>query len=155
MLTTLNHSDAASGNPPREPPTTGAGISRPLGTECRHASRFGRYQAVDPAAAGTEDSCVAAFPASDDEVIPICAAPAVVKALGSALRYQKLLDDGRYAAERIERGDLGTLLRLTLLAPAVVEELMEASPGSTPDLPELLQPFPEIWDHQQKLLLPQ
>ena len=41
-----------------------------------------------------------------------------------AFRYQRLIDEGRYAsisemaaAERIERGYLGSLLRLTLLAP--------------------------------------
>ena len=53
--------------------------------------------------------------------------PALVKALARAFRYQKLLDEGRYArisematAEKIERGYLGTLLRLTLLAPELV-----------------------------------
>jgi hypothetical protein len=46
-----------------------------------------------------------------------------MKALAQAFRYQRLLDEGRYAsisemaAERIERGFLGMLLRLTLLAP--------------------------------------
>jgi hypothetical protein len=85
--------------------------------------------------------------------------PALVKALARAFRYQRLLDEGRYAsitemaaAERIERGYLGSLLRLTLLAPALVEELLEGYAGCTPTLPELLQPFPEIWEHQVALL---
>ena len=85
--------------------------------------------------------------------------PALLKALARAFRYQRLLDQGRYAsitemaaAERIERGYLGTLLRLTLLAPALVDELMVGRAGSAPSLPELLQPFPEIWEHQQELL---
>ncbi len=91
--------------------------------------------------------------------IPTRADPALVKALARAFRYQKLLDEGRYGsitemaeAERIERGYLGSLLRLTLLAPNFVEELMEARARSTPSLLELLQPFPEIWEHQQALL---
>ena len=49
------------------------------------------------------------------------AEPALVKALVRAFRYHRLLDEGRYvsisemaAAERIERGFLETLLRLTL-----------------------------------------
>lgn len=57
--------------------------------------------------------------------------PALVKALARAFRYQKLLDDGRYgsisdmaAGEGIERGYLGTLLRLTLLAPDLVEAIL-------------------------------
>ena len=57
-----------------------------------------------------------------DAAISTRADPALVKALARAFRYQKLLDEGRYAsisemaaAERIERGYLGSLLRLTLL----------------------------------------
>lgn len=81
--------------------------------------------------------------------------PAVVKALARAFRYQRLLDEGRYAsisemaaAERIERGYLGTLLRLTLLAPRVVERLLEGDAALDVTLPDLLQPFPVIWEQQ-------
>lgn len=102
-------------------------------------------------------------PIQDDgeAAIPTRADPALVKALARAFRYQRLLDEGHYAsitemaaAEKIERGYLGSLLRLTLLAPAVVEELLDARPRATPGLPELLQAFPEIWDHQEELLMP-
>ncbi len=58
--------------------------------------------------------------------------PALLKALARAFRWQKLLDDGRYgsiselaAAERIERGYLGKVLQLTLLAPDVVEAIVQ------------------------------
>ncbi len=85
----------------------------------------------------------------------------LVKALARAFRYQKLLDDGLYAsisemaaAEKIERGYLGSLLRLTLLAPALVEEMMEGTAWPNPTLPELLQPFPEPWEHQREVLAP-
>ena len=57
--------------------------------------------------------------------------PTLLKALARAHRWQKLLDEGRYvsiselaAAEKIERGFLGKMLRLTLLAPGIVEGLM-------------------------------
>nr|WP_232478801.1 hypothetical protein [Roseomonas rosulenta] len=97
-----------------------------------------------------------------DAAIPTRADPALVKALARAFRYQRLLDEGRYAsitemaaAERIERGYLGSLLRLTLLAPPLVEKLMEGRVGLGATLPELLQPFPEIWQHQHMLLAPQ
>ena len=50
--------------------------------------------------------------------------PAVVKAQARGFRYERLLDEGRYTsisemaeAKRLERGYLGSLLRLTLLAP--------------------------------------
>ena len=63
--------------------------------------------------------------------------PTLVKALARAFRYQRMLDDGRYAsitemaaAERIERGYLGSLLRLTLLAPDIVSAILD---GRQPD----------------------
>lgn len=81
--------------------------------------------------------------------------PALVKALARAFRYQRLLNEGHYAsisemaaAERIERGYLGSLLRLTLLAPAIVEAILA---GRHPDrlrLPQLLAGIPEIWSEQ-------
>jgi hypothetical protein len=56
--------------------------------------------------------------------------PALVNALVRAFRYRRMPDEGRYAlisellaAEKIERGYLGTLLRLTLLAPDIVEAI--------------------------------
>jgi hypothetical protein len=78
--------------------------------------------------------------------------PALVKALARAFRYQKLLDDGRYAsisemaaAEKIERGYLGTLLRLTLLAPSLVEALMNGRQPEGVTLPALLEGGPVGW----------
>ncbi|NGM24157.1 hypothetical protein G3576_29470 [Roseomonas stagni] len=83
--------------------------------------------------------------------------PALVKALARAFRYQRLLDEGRYgsisemaAAEEIERGYLGSLLRLTLLAPAIVEALLDGQEQSL-SLPRLLEPFPTSWTEQEAL----
>ena len=93
-----------------------------------------------------------------EATIPTRADPALVKALARAFRYQRLLDEGRYASitemavtEKIERGYLGSLLRLTLIAPALVEDLMEGRAGLGATLPELLQPFPEIWERQRSI----
>ena len=81
--------------------------------------------------------------------------PALVKALARGFRYQKLLDEGRYAsisemaaAERIERGYLGTLLRLTLLAPDIVEAILS---GRCPDLTvaRALGVFPVEWQSER------
>src|SRR5215212_4923521 len=66
-----------------------------------------------------------------EAAVPTRADPALVKALARAFRYQRLLDLGRYAsigemarAERIERGYLGGLLRLTLLAPDLIGAIL-------------------------------
>jgi hypothetical protein len=66
------------------------------------------------------------------------AEPALVKALTRAHGAQRMLDSGRYAsicdmaaAERIERGYLGRILRLALLASDIVEAILHGrQPGS-------------------------
>ena len=57
--------------------------------------------------------------------------PVLVKALARAFRYQRLLDEGRYASisgratgERTDRGYMGRVLQLTLLAPEIVEAIL-------------------------------
>jgi hypothetical protein len=94
-----------------------------------------------------------------DDTVRTLADPALVKALARAFRYQKLLDERRYAsitemaaAERIERGYLGSLLRLTLLAPPIVEAILDGQNDGVALL-GLLEPFPGNWTHQQDHLL--
>jgi hypothetical protein len=97
-----------------------------------------------------------------DGVAPVTtrADPALVKALARAFRYQGMLDQGRYASitelakeERIERGYLGTLLQLTLLAPDIVEAIMDGRASSKANLPALLEPSPKVWARQRERLL--
>jgi len=93
-----------------------------------------------------------------DGVAPVTtrADPVLLKALARAFRYQRMLDQGRYAtitemaaAERIERGYLGSLLRLTLLAPDIVEDLLEGRYRETAGLPDLMTPLPVAWEAQR------
>jgi hypothetical protein len=79
---------------------------------------------------------------------------ALVKALTRAWRWQRLLDDGVYAsvseiadAEGINRSYVSRVLRLTLLAPDIVERVVD---GRNPPRPgELLRPFPVEWGKQR------
>ena len=87
--------------------------------------------------------------------LPTRAGSALLKALARAFRYQRLLDKGRYAsisemaaAERVERGYLGSLLRLTLVAPDIVEAILDGRHAFGLDLPRLLAPFPVEWSAQ-------
>ena len=96
-----------------------------------------------------------------EAVIPTPPDPALVKALARAFRYRRLLDEGWYASisemaagERIERGYLGSLLRLTLLAPDVVEAVLDGRHPSGLDLPRLLAPFPVEWSAQREAFEP-
>jgi hypothetical protein len=95
-----------------------------------------------------------------EAALPTRAAPALVKALARAFRYQRLLDEGRYAsisemaaAERIERGYLGALLRMTLLAPDLVELILDGRVADRVALPALLEPVPLVWAHQREHLM--
>ena len=68
-----------------------------------------------------------------------------------------MLDEGRYAsitemaaAERIERGYLGSLLRLTLLAPDIVEAVLDGRQPEGMQLPLLMEPLQTAWADQRK-----
>ena len=93
-----------------------------------------------------------------DTPIATRADPALVKALARAFRYQRLLDEGRYAsisemaaAERLERGYLGSLLRLTLLAPDIVTGALDGRQTPSVALAVLFEPFPLCWRGQGEL----
>jgi hypothetical protein len=95
-----------------------------------------------------------------DTTIATRADPALVKALARAFRYQRMLDEGCYAsisemaaAERLERGYLGSLLRLTLLAPDLVELVLDGRGADRVALPALLKPFPLGWAQQRERLV--
>jgi hypothetical protein len=53
-------------------------------------------------------------------------------------------------AEKIERGYLGTLLRLTLLAPDIVEAILDGRQPPELGLPGLLAPLPVEWGRQRE-----
>ncbi len=75
-----------------------------------------------------------------------------MKALARAFRWQKLLDEGRHAtitemaaAEKIERGFLGKMVQLTLLAPNIVEAILVGRVPPHVTLPALWQQVPAAW----------
>jgi hypothetical protein len=81
----------------------------------------------------------------------------LVKALARAWRWQVTLEEGRFGtladladAERISRSYVCRVVRLTLLAPDIVERILDGRP--TAGLPEFLKPFPVEWQRQRELL---
>jgi hypothetical protein len=106
------------------------------------------------------EAVVALIQRDDTPTMPSRADPAPVKALARAFRYRSLPDEERYAsisematAERIERGYLGTLLRLTLLAPDLVEAILDGRQPADLGLPRLLGAVPADWSGQRQALL--
>ena len=91
-------------------------------------------------------------PSASGPTVTTRADPALVKALARAFRYQKLLDEGccasiteLAAAEKIERGFLGSLLRLTLLAPNIVEAILNGLQPEGMTLAMLAEGVPTEW----------
>ena len=83
---------------------------------------------------------------------------ALLKALARAHRWRRLLEEGRFGtlaelaeAERISRSYVCRVLRLTLLAPDIVERILDGRP--TAGLAQFLKPFPVAWETQRQRLL--
>lgn len=84
---------------------------------------------------------------------------AMVKALARAFRWRKLLETGAYgsatelaAAEGVDPSYLGRVLRLNLLAPDLVEAILDERLPAGVRLPELMKPFPASWKKQRGVL---
>ncbi|MHB1462522.1 MAG: hypothetical protein ACYC1M_14640 [Armatimonadota bacterium] len=81
---------------------------------------------------------------------------AIVIALARAHRWKKLVDNGKFAtitelAEAIgmDKSFVAKLLRLTLLAPDIVEMLLAGEEPSGFSLTRLTKPQPTLWAEQR------
>ena len=113
--------------------------------------RGGRRQIIGP------DGAVARQGDNATGFVPLRGDPALVKALARGFRWLRMLEEGRYAsisemaaAEKIERGYLGSLLRLTLLAPDLVEAILDGRQPAGGTLPRLLEGVPVGWEEQAR-----
>jgi hypothetical protein len=80
---------------------------------------------------------------------------ALVKALARAHRWRRLIESGDYAsitelakAERVNESYACRLLRLTLLSPTIVTEILNRRHDANVMLKDLLKPLPARWDAQ-------
>jgi hypothetical protein len=80
---------------------------------------------------------------------------AMVKALTRAFRWRKMLETGVYntveeiaAAEKINASYVSRVLRLTLLAPDIVETILDGRQPPTMTLAALMTSFPVAWAQQ-------
>ena len=81
----------------------------------------------------------------------------LVKALARAFRWKRMLESGEFAtinelAERegIAPSYLTRVLRLTLLAPDLVEAILDGRQRPEVTLANLLEPFPVEWSEQHR-----
>ncbi|WP_416193513.1 hypothetical protein [Nitrobacter sp. TKz-YC01] len=80
----------------------------------------------------------------------------IVKAIARGFRWRKLLETGVHAtvediaaAEKINASYVSRVLRLTLLAPATVEAILDGRQGPDVTLAMLMRPFPVEWEKQR------
>jgi hypothetical protein len=80
----------------------------------------------------------------------------LVKALARAFRWRRMLETGRFAtidelaaAEKINSSYVSRLLRLTLLAPDIVEAVLDGRQEDEVTLPRLLEGVAVVWGRQE------
>ena len=81
---------------------------------------------------------------------------ALLKALARGFRWRKLLEKGDFAtieeiavAENINPSYISRVLRLTLLAPEIVEAILAGSHPAGLTRAKAMQPFPMEWSRQR------
>src|SRR3981189_57741 len=84
---------------------------------------------------------------------------ALVKAFVRAHRWRQMLESGGYAssaelakAEKVNDSYVSRILRLTLIAPDIIEPILTGRQPSTLQLDELLKPLPSAWEQQRSAL---
>lgn len=80
---------------------------------------------------------------------------AAIRALARAFRWRKLIETGVHQtiqeiadAEKANLSYVCRVLRLTLLAPAIVEAILDGRQSADVPLVELMKPFPLEWSRQ-------
>lgn len=84
----------------------------------------------------------------------------LIRALARAHRWKQLFDGGKYRsagelaeAERVTRSFVNRFLRLTLLAPDIVEAILDGRQPKSMQLEELVPAMPSSWEEQRQRLL--
>jgi hypothetical protein len=84
---------------------------------------------------------------------------ALVKAVVRAHRWRQMLESGEYSssaelakAEKVNDSYLSRILRLTLIAPNIVEAILAGRQPRTLQLDDLLKPLPAAWAGQHSAL---
>ena len=79
----------------------------------------------------------------------------MIKAIARGFRWRKLLETGAYGtideiakAEKINPSYVSRVLRLTLLAPTIIEAILDGRQPADLTLSVLMQPFGVLWEEK-------
>jgi hypothetical protein len=83
---------------------------------------------------------------------------AIIKAIARGFRWRRLLETGAHAsfeelacAEKINPSYVSRVVRLTLLAPSIVEAILDGRQSPGMKLGDLMKPFPVAWAEQEPI----
>ena len=83
----------------------------------------------------------------------------LVKALARAFRWKKMLESGQFTTitelaehEKLALTYMTRVLRLSLLAPEIVEAILDGRQPADMTLAGLMRPFPVVWREQARAL---
>ena len=83
----------------------------------------------------------------------------LIRTLARAHRWKRLLEEGKFrsaaeiaAAEGVTHSFVNRLLRLTLLAPDIVEAILDGRQAKSLELAVLTDKLPSAWEEQRQLL---
>lgn len=109
--------------------------------------RAGRREIVAPSGVPLEEPGASAYQ------------EALVIAIARGFRWKRLLDAGTYttiselaAAVRMDKSQVMRILRLTLLAPDIIEAIIAGREPSGLSLERLYHEFPLLWEEQREAL---
>jgi hypothetical protein len=100
-------------------------------------------------------------PAGEQQWIPArpCIDSTLIRALARAFRWKNMLESGRFAtvselaaAEKLDRSFVSHVLQLTLLAPELVEAILDGRQSRTLQLQALVRGLPVEWERQGELM---
>ena len=82
----------------------------------------------------------------------------LIKALARAFRWKRMLDSGEFTTitelakhEKIAPSYMTRVIRLTLLAPDIIEAILDGRQGPKVTMKRLLDPFPADWEQQRAM----
>jgi hypothetical protein len=133
-----------------EPRLSSDGHTLTVRVPMRFAKRGGRKLVVSPHGVPT---WTAARPRIDNTM---------VKALARAFRWRRMLETGAFCsvaelatAEAINKSYVSRALRLTLLAPDIVEAILDGRQPAEMTLAVLMEPLPVEWRQQAAAFTPE
>ena len=132
--------------PPRQPTIRRDGDCIVVHIPMKFKRRGGRKEIIVPASAQ-------AFDGGNSQ-----AQRPLVIALARAFRWQELLETGKLASIaslakrlKVDRAYVSRILNLTLLAPDIVEAIINGEEQSGLSLAKLTKPFPVLWEEQLRV----